>query len=185
MSRLNQLLVRATTDGLRRLEDEIVRDGTAEATANISTISDIRPYTELDRLGVESEQDVGEIQARVADDGIVKVELFDYRDTRLNRAVREDFTAFLASIGSSVSRTIRYTPDLDVILVRAGAATVRDIARHPGIRQAGVVPRFFAVRPTASPVADAVTVELGSPDSGVEYPTVALSTLASLHRAVR
>lgn len=174
VSRLNQLLVRATTDGLRRLEDEIVRDGTAEATANISTISDIRPYTELDRLGVESEQDVGEIQARVADDGIVKVELFDYRDTRLNRAVREDFTAFLASIGSSVSRTIRYTPDLDVILVRAGAATVRDIARHPGIRQAGVVPRFFAVRPTASPVADAVTVELGSPDSGVEYPTVAV-----------
>ncbi|MEZ4479900.1 MAG: S8 family peptidase [Dehalococcoidia bacterium] len=174
VSRFNELLVRASVDGLQRLEREITQDTTSEGVANISTISEVRPFTELDRLGIEREQDVEAIQARVSEDGFIKVELFDYRDTRINRAVRADFTAFLASIGSSVSRTIRYTPDLDVILVSAGPASVMDIVRHPGIRQAGVVPRFFAVRPTAIPVADAVSVQLPHPDPSLEYPIVAV-----------
>ncbi len=169
-----ELFVRVTPAGLTELRRRIATDDTHEGKANISTIAEFSPISSADRLGVEGDDAVQQIARRVEEDGVLKVQLFDHQDEGINREVADDFRVFLRSIGSQLRDSRQYTHDLVVHFVSARGDQLSEIASHPGVRRASVVPRFYALRHASIPVTDATTTALPLPDALAEYPIVGI-----------
>lgn len=166
---LRELYVKVTPSGLSRLREKIRTDTSTEGRANISTIAEVRPITVAERLG---DGDSAGVVDLVEVDGLLKVELFDYQDQYVNGVVLEDFRQYLTSLGSEIRTSTQYAPELLVHEVATSAQQVTNIARHPAIRRASAVPKYFALRHQAIPVTDAIPGDLAQPASDQSYPTV-------------
>lgn len=169
-----ELFVRVTRQGLSNLAIQVRTDLTAEGSANISTVAAVAPITPEERMGVTTGQDLDELIARVDRDGLIKVRLFDHGDARIDRLIRDDFIRYLEEINAELIREHAYAPDLSVYVVRAEGRQLREIARHPGIRRASFMPRFFGLRHQSIPVPNAPAVDLPPPARGESYPVVAV-----------
>ena len=92
-----ELFIRVTPSGLASLRTRIRTDSSREAQANISTLEAFSTVGIEDSLGVRA-QAIDLIKRRVDEDGVLKVQLFDHHDPRINQAVFHDFRRWLGNI---------------------------------------------------------------------------------------
>lgn len=169
---LRELYVKVTPVGLGSLRERIRTDTTREGRANISTIVEVKPIETNERIGAPDGA-INVVEEAVDADGVLKVELFDYRDRYVNDVVLGDFREHLHLLGSELRRTMQYTPELTVHVVSATGEQVRAIASHPAIRRASPMPKYYAIRHQALPVGE-VLPNLATPGDGESFPLVGL-----------
>ena len=167
----NELYVRATTRGLRRLREAILSDRSVEGVANISTIDGIQPVSVEDKLaGIAGPE--GELRLERAEK--IKIILFDHHDPAIDRAIEQDFVEYAVSAGFDTPVELDYAPGLKVWVLNPRNHSVSRLLQHRGVRSAGVVPRFFPLLRASSPISATPRTGLSIPQPGRDYPTVGI-----------
>jgi serine protease AprX len=170
----HELFIRVTPSGLASLRTKIQTDNSLEAKANISTLEGFSTVGIEDRLGVSGDQAIDLIRRRVDEDGVLKVQLFDHQNPRINQAVLDDFRQWLSNIGAEIRNSVAYTPSVTMFEVSATGDQLLTIVRHRGIRSASVLPRYASLTHRSIPVSGAPAACLSPPQPGQDYPTVGI-----------
>lgn len=169
-----ELFIRVTPPSLMSLRTRIQTDTSREAKANISTLEGFSKVAIEDQLGVSGSEAIDLIRRRIDEDGVLKVQLFDHQDQRINQAVLDDFRTWLNSIGAEIRNVIPYTSSMTVYEVAARGDQLFQIVGHRGIRSASVLPRYSALRHRSIPVSGVTSVPLHPPEGGQDYASVAI-----------
>lgn len=167
-----ELYVRVTPVGLQSLRQRLSRDTSQEATANISTVAELLPLDARDLLGVSNDSEISSIKDQLDRARRMKVQLFDHHDSDLNSRVFLDFQRYVSTLGCEITQSLPYTANLTIHDVTMTGQDLDDLLGHPGVRRAGLMPRFYALRHASIPVSDAATTTLPTPIPGDEYPVV-------------
>jgi serine protease AprX len=146
VERFGELLVSVKPSGLRTLSERINSDDTQVRRADISTISSILPYGENDVL----REDLTSLAAAVGREHVLKLRLFDHRNTALNAIVYKAFLEYVRSLDLPVPEELPYGGDLRIFRVRdVTEKSVEPLARFVGTQSLSLFPRYQAIE-TAS-----------------------------------
>lgn len=173
--RIGELLISVTEDGLFRLREAILFWSTKVATANISAIRDIKPFTTDDAVDAGK---LAALQEAASEKGVsLKLSLFRHRhSTDDDQAVLRAFLELTERLGLEDSlRSIPYSPFLRVFRLDVEIPEALGmLASFVGTKSLRALPTYRLVRTTSTPLRELLAEDLPNPESGVAYPLVGL-----------
>lgn len=169
VERFGELLVSVKPSGLRTLSDRINSDDTKVRRADISTIRSIEPYTQANVL----HDDIESLAAAVTREGVLKLRLFDHRNSALNAIVYKAFLEHVKSLGLPVPEELPYGGDLRIFRVRdVTDNAVEPLARFVGTQSLSLFPKYQSIETASIAHRTLTAADCPPPVDGVIYPVV-------------
>lgn len=166
-----ELLVSIRPNGLRTLAQRIEHDDTKVRRADISTIQSIQPYTESDALA----GDLTALTAAAAHEGVLKLRLFDHRNTALNAILYKEFIERVRTLGLPAPEELPYGGDVRIFRVQEVTEdAVEPLARFVGTQSISIFPRYRAIETASVALRGLQAADCPPPEAGVAYPIVGI-----------
>ncbi len=175
VGRLGQLFVRTEPKRLYSLRKRIDQKPDTKTTidkwkANISTVLNLDPFKENDRLRGETTSSLIELLER---DGrsTIKVKLFDFFDAEANGSANKGFARLvnqlhlhIEKVGERTGLGIWKVEEIDI-------ESLKELATFPAIQELSVFPRYKILRPSRMQKTSSVLIPFPEPK---DYPLVGL-----------
>ncbi|TAJ17145.1 MAG: S8 family peptidase [Rugosibacter sp.] len=173
---LGQLLLSVTTRTLTLLDEQITTANTKAARANISTIDDVLPYGIHDRLGGESGWGIRDLSEWLQAGRTLKAELFRHGADEIDSALEQQFAAWAAELGASLTRLDYLTPQKLYSVTTTHHDLLEKLLQFPGLRTLAPMPIYVAedIGSQAVEIGNADPNTAPAPDSQTNYPLVGI-----------
>ena len=167
-----RVLVRATPRGLDALGERIARGDTLDLRADMSTITEIRPY-EVDTSVYSGGYYELVTQGRSLEN--VKVRVFEHHDSAANSAVLRALVEQVEELGLPALEEVYYADRLRIFcLPKVTAEALSYLSRFVSVQSLTPFPAYGAVRTRATALRAAKSVDLPPPEPGRTYPLVGM-----------
>ncbi len=166
-----ELLISVRPSGLRSLVDRIKHDETKTRRADISTIETILPYRESDAL----RDGLDVLKAEATREHVLKLRLFDHRNTALNAIVYKGLVERVMSLGLPPPEELPYGGDIRIFKVKGVTPeAVEPLARFVGTQSLSVFPRYHSIETASIAVRNLAPNDFPPPTDDVVYPVVGI-----------
>lgn len=172
-NKAGELYVSATPQGLARVRERMLRDSKS-ATANVSTLEEILPFTDLNALAA-----FGESADELAEES-VRLRLFNFRREDANRNAVAALERIVGELDLEVEE-LHYADGLKVFRIKANenqervsSRVVAALASFKGTQSIGPFPKYNLVRTQAHIHGNLTPSRFPAPERGREYGIVGI-----------
>ncbi len=171
--KIGELLVSIRPQGLSALSSKFQRKLSKSATADISTIKQIEPYSELDAIGPYGYKKLDEYIEKGVD--IFKLRLFRHSNRALDGNLRKELLNKVSALGLGSPDNIHYSSGIRIFRIRGVTSEkLRDLAKFVGTRSISTFPRYKAIKTSAHRVNVLSIDDFPPPQEAENYPTVGI-----------